>query len=727
MQKAGGLFQLLAEVDFGTSYGLKSLYIKSRTANVASASFIRLANTDEISWRNFANDGDLSLEVNSSDELVYNNGVISAPIQTQITVSDTSTIDLTLTGSDLSADIVAGSITNSMVNAAAAIAYSKLNLTGSVVNADINAAAAIAYSKLSLSGAIVNADVSASAAIAYSKLALTGSIVDADLSASAAIAFSKLATLSSGNILVGSAGNVATSVAMSGDTTISAAGAVTIGANKVSNAKLAQMATLTIKGNNTGGASDPLDLTGAQATAILSNFVGDSGAGGTKGLVLAPAAGDAAAGKFLKADGTWTAPSGSGDVVGPASATDNGFVRFDGTTGKLIKDSAATIVNADVNAAAAIAYSKLNLATSIVNADIAGAAAIALSKLAATTASRALVSDGSGFISAATTTATEIGYVNGVTSAIQTQLDAKVAKSTYSAKGSILVATAASTPADLPVGADGYVIKADSGQASGLAWAALTTLGAAPQYNFTAQTGTYSATINDWIKASGASFTITLPTAVGQSGKTITIQHAGTSYSQVYTLNTTSAQTIGGIASGSYKIVTNGELLQLVSDNANWQIGPHRVSLQPTTATLSTAGVGTTSNDVLFLGREGKFLIGYGSFTVGTKTATPAAINLPSGLTIDTATFSTGLMNNYGTWFSNINITGTVIPINTRGPYNMVLDPTTSTTKVFFSSIADLDAVRSGSLFFIEDATANGNITANTSFTFKVPITEFQP
>ena len=39
------------------------------------------------------------------------------------------------------------------------------------------------------------------------------------------------------------------------------------------------------------------------------------------------------------------------------------------------------IVNADVNAAAAIAYSKLNLALGIVNADIAAAAAIAFGKL----------------------------------------------------------------------------------------------------------------------------------------------------------------------------------------------------------------------------------------------------------------------------------------------------------------------------------------------------------
>ncbi len=59
------------------------------------------------------------------------------------------------------------------------------------------------------------------------------------------------------------------------------------------------------------------------------------------------------------------------------------------------------------------------------DANIASAAAIAVDKLAALTASRAVVSDGSGFLASATTTATEIGYVNGVTSAIQTQLDTK--------------------------------------------------------------------------------------------------------------------------------------------------------------------------------------------------------------------------------------------------------------------------------------------------------------
>jgi len=64
----------------------------------------------------------------------------------------------------------------------------------------------------------------------------------------------------------------------------------------------------------------------------------------------------------------------------------------------------------------------------IVNADVNASAALEFSKMENITASRALVSDSNGDVSAATTTSTEIGYVNGVTSAIQTQLDAKASK-----------------------------------------------------------------------------------------------------------------------------------------------------------------------------------------------------------------------------------------------------------------------------------------------------------
>ncbi len=118
--------------------------------------------------------------------------------------------------------------------------------SGVIVNADINAAAAISFSKLA---ALPSADIlvgsagNVATAVAVTGDVLisnagvtsiaTGVIVNADVNASAAIDFSKLASLTSTNILVGSAGNVATSVAMTGDVTIGNTGVTAIGANKV--------------------------------------------------------------------------------------------------------------------------------------------------------------------------------------------------------------------------------------------------------------------------------------------------------------------------------------------------------------------------------------------------------------------------------------------------------------------------------------------------------------
>ena len=64
-----------------------------------------------------------------------------------------------------------------------------------------------------------------------------------------------------------------------------------------------------------------------------------------------------------------------------------------------------------------------NSISNIENADISASAAIAFSKMANLTTARALVSDGSGDVSVSDVTSTELGYLDGVTSAIQTQLN----------------------------------------------------------------------------------------------------------------------------------------------------------------------------------------------------------------------------------------------------------------------------------------------------------------
>lgn len=140
------------------------------------------------------------------------------------------------------------------------------------------------------------------------------------------------------------------------------------------------------------------------------------------------------------------------------------------------------LTNSNIASGAAIAYSKLNLSTSILNADVNASAAIATSKLAAVTASRALVSDGSGFVSAhGSTTATQIGYLDTLSANVQTALDAKQLRSTLTTKGDLYVATASATVARQGVGSDGDVLTVDSAQTNGIKWSTPT---AAPSASY---------------------------------------------------------------------------------------------------------------------------------------------------------------------------------------------------------------------------------------------------
>ena len=90
-----------------------------------------------------------------------------------------------------------------------------------------------------------------------------------------------------------------------------------------------------------------LPLTGggdlsADRTLAINNFTGDTGSGGLKGAVPAPAAGDAAAGKYLKADGTWAVPpAGSGGAT--IAATTN-LIKGDGAGNGIDSGLAASAV-----------------------------------------------------------------------------------------------------------------------------------------------------------------------------------------------------------------------------------------------------------------------------------------------------------------------------------------------------------------------------------------------
>ena len=122
--------------------------------------------------------------------------------------------------------------------------------------------------------------------------------------------------------------------------------------------------------------------------------------------------------------GTTAFASGDGLVT-----NDNGTMRQTtvATLDTFLAATTKTLTNKSID-------SDNNTITNIVNADIKSSAAIAFSKMADLTTGRALVSDGSGDVSVSDVTSTEIGYLDGVTSAIQTQLDAKQATISSSAR-----------------------------------------------------------------------------------------------------------------------------------------------------------------------------------------------------------------------------------------------------------------------------------------------------
>lgn len=90
------------------------------------------------------------------------------------------------------------------------------------------------------------------------------------------------------------------------------------------------------------GPTGPTGSTGATGVAGPTGPTGSTGATGDTGVAgpTGPTGPTGAASTVAGPTGpTGPAGSGSGDVLGPASATDNAVARFDSTTGKLIQNS----------------------------------------------------------------------------------------------------------------------------------------------------------------------------------------------------------------------------------------------------------------------------------------------------------------------------------------------------------------------------------------------------
>jgi hypothetical protein len=266
-------------------------------------------------------------------------------------VTGTQSATLIANGAVNSAKIADSSIVDADIDASAAIAYSKLNLTGSIVNADIDASAAIAYSKLNLTGSIVTGDIT------------DGTIVDADIDASAAIAYSKLNLTNS--IVTGDLVDNSVTNAKMADNSVNTAELVD---DAVTNAKMANNSVNTTELVNDAVTSAKIadgdiataDLADNSVTAAKMNTLGAT----TSGQVLTYTGG---------ATPVWTAPSAAslsgtvaitngGTGATTAAAALNNLGVYSGSVALNVGDLSATINVTGISATSTIivTYSDVN-------------------------------------------------------------------------------------------------------------------------------------------------------------------------------------------------------------------------------------------------------------------------------------------------------------------------------------------------------------------------------
>jgi trimeric autotransporter adhesin len=218
--------------------------------------------------------------------------------------------------------------------------------------------------------------------------------------------------------------------------------------------------------------------------------------------------------------------------------------------------------------------------------------------------------------------ATEIGYVDGVTSAIQTQLDAKIAKADITAKGAILVGTGSGTYTSQTVGTNGQVLTANSAQADGVEWTTISGYSAPTLGSTSIASGATVTTIAGLTLSSPTiSGSLTAGGGTGTNGQVLQSTGSGIQWG---TVSGYSAPTIGSTSIASGATVTTIAGLTLTSPTL-------------TTPALGTPASGTLTNATGLPISTGVSGLGTG---VATFLATPTSANLRGAVTDETGTGS---------------------------------------------------------------------------------------
>lgn len=164
----------------------------------------------------------------------------------------------------------------------------------------------------------------------------------------------------------------------------------------------------------------------------------------------------------------------------------------------------------------------------------------------------------------------------------------------------------------------------------------------APTFNYllssqaASQTGTYAIAATDQyvpLNAAGGDFTATLPTAASMAGKEVVLKKTDSSLN-IATIATTSSQTIDG--STTTTLNTPNETITVFSDGSNWQVRTRYIQSRWTAFTPTGAFDNTTYTG--FWKRVGDTVyVRIHLAITGAITTANLTVNMPTGMTIDTA------------------------------------------------------------------------------------------
>lgn len=712
-QKTGGSFTLTSEADFGPSFGLKALYLRSETANGANAGFIKMAPSDTVSWRNTANNADLQMGVDSSDNLLFNGHIISSsggvlefPNGT-VTAPGIASVSYPTTGIYIPAANTLGFTTNGILGLSID-ATQQLSVTGRVntfsnsTNGQTQVVITNPNTGTSAFSSVVPFNGTTSSMLAHYGTGNTGTLFGLTLAGygvlqnnsagsglllntigATAITFgtnsTKALTIDS-NQQATFVGQVTTAINSNNGSTILVVENDSAGtgaqsklsvSNGTSSASLQQYGT----GNTSslfGITATNYSLLAASGSGLFINTLAATpiilGTNSTKALTIDSSQNATFQGTIASVltsnqiilgttrtvtlsatqpastSRTVTFPDLSGDysIVGNGTGLqqtlNTGYtftvqLKVTPVTNQLVLGTTNTTTISATAPAASRVYTipdaggaanfLLSGSGQIVNADINASAAIALSKLATLTTARALQSNSStGFIEVSAVTNTELGYVSGVTSAIQTQLNGKASTSSPTFSGTITAANAALTDTS-----NQLVL----GTTRTATLTAPTPATSSRVYTFPDLTGDYSvvATIGTQT-ISGAKTFSTSVTMSSNNASNVNFFEVDNTNNSSATSSAALAATVGGASAGdaySQYVVIGATTWTTGLDNSDSD--KYKISASNTLGTsdalvLSTAGAATLTGVLSILATTNQIVLSTATNTLTISAATQA-------------------------------------------------------------------------------------------------------